>query len=285
MAVRTVVEAPGSRQGARRSLRVVKVVLQRDLIRFVHDVSRAVAMFLQAILWLFVVGGGFGGLMPADAGGIRLETAIFPGVVAMTVIVTSISSASSVVWDREFGFLREMLVAPVSRTSLVAGKVLSGTLLSAVQGAVLLVPAGLAGVPYHPLLMLELFALMTLAAFTLSAFGIMVATRVRGLESYLGVSQLAVMPLVFLSGALFPVGNLPGWLSALSLVNPLTYAVDPMRQAVFAYVDAPASVELMFNPGISWFGWTVPVALEIALVGGAGVLFAGLAVARFRKVD
>ncbi|WP_188193696.1 ABC transporter permease [Nonomuraea sp. SYSU D8015] len=284
MTVRTV-EAPVLPRGLRRDLRVIKVVLQRDLIRFVYDVSRALAMFLQAVLWLFVMGGGFGGLMPADSGGIRLETVMFPGVVAMTVIVTSISSASSVVWDREFGFLREMLVAPVGRTSIVIGKVLSGTVLATMQGAVLLALAGLAGVPYDLVLMAELLGLMLLAAFSLSAFGIMIASRVKGLEAYLGVSQLAVMPLVFLSGALFPTGTLPGWLSALSLVNPLSYTVDPMRQALFAHVDAPESVQLMFNPGISWYGWTVPVALEIALVAGSGLVFLYLAVARLRKID
>ncbi|SDH94343.1 ABC-2 type transport system permease protein [Sinosporangium album] len=270
--------------GVRHNARAVKVVLQRECIRFTHDVGRAVSMLFQALLWLFVIGGGFGSLLPAVPGGVALETVVFPGVLAMTVIVTSMSSASSIVWDREFGFLREMLVAPISRTALVTGKVLAGALLSCAQGVVLLALAGLAGVPYAPLLLLELAALMFLAAFAVSAFGVMLAAGVKQLESYMGVSQLAIMPMVFLSGALFPVGNLPAWLGFLTLVNPLTYTVDPMRQAVFRYVDAPADVEALVNPGVAWFGWTVPVWAEALLVAGAGLAFLGLATARFRRI-
>jgi len=189
------------------------------------------------------------------------------------------------VWDREFGFLREMLVAPVSRGAIVIGKCLGGALVATLQGIIILAMAGLVGVPYDPVLIVTLLAEMFLAAFTITAFGTTVAARMRNMQSFFGVMQMAIMPMMFLSGAMFPLSSLPAWLHVLTTVNPLTYAVDPMRQAVFAHLDVTPQVNAMLNPGVTWFGWQLPVVLELGLVAVAGAALLVTAIAQFRRAD
>ncbi|WDZ90876.1 ABC transporter permease [Nocardiopsis sp. HUAS JQ3] len=272
---------PTSPFGLGHDLRTVRVVLKRDLFRFVHDVSRGVAMLLQSVMWLFVIGVGFGSLIPRGEDDLPLTAVMFPGVVVMTVMGTAVSSAATIVTDREVGFLRGMLVAPAKRSALILGKILSGAVLATLQASIILAVAGLAGVPYAPGLMLTLFGLTFLVALTASAVGVLIAISVRGSEAFMGMAQLVISPLVLLSGAMFPIGNLPSWLTAITLVNPVTYVVDPMRQAVFAHLDTSPETEALFNPGITWFGWQIPWTAEVALVAGVGALLVWLTVVRF----
>ncbi|MBG0831025.1 ABC transporter permease [Planomonospora sp. ID67723] len=270
---------------AGHDLRAIKVVLHREMLRFVNDRTRMFSMLVQPVLWLFVMGTGFGSLAQGAIPGIDYRTFMYPGMIAMTVIMTAMFSAGSIVWDREFGFLREMLVAPVSRGAIVVGKCLGGALVAIGQGVVILALAGLVGVPYDPLLILTLLAEMFLAAFAITAFGVTLAARMKNMQTFFGLMQMAVMPMMFLSGAMFPLAGLPSWLHVLTTVNPLTYAVDPMRQAVFARLDVPPQVDATLNPGVSWFGWRVPVPLELGLVALIGAVLLGVAVAQFRRSD
>ena len=285
MATASVAPVRVAGTGLRHHARAVKVVLNRELIRSGRDGKHLAAMLMQALLWLFVMGTGLGSVAPVGADGTDMRTFLFPGVLAMSVILTAMMSAGSVVWDREFGFLREMLVAPVSRTAIVLGKVFGGALAATAQAMVILAFAGLVGVPYTPVLLAALVGDMFLAAFAVAAFGVMVAAHLRRMESFVGVSQMMLMPLLFVSGALFPIGNLPTWLQVVTQVNPLTYTVDPLRRTVFAYVDASPEAAAVFDPGISWGGWPVPVFVELLLVAGSGLVFLAVAVARFRRTD
>nr|BFE81089.1 hypothetical protein GCM10020093_036900 [Planobispora longispora] len=165
------------------------------------------------------------------------------------------------------------------------GKCLGGALVAVGQGVIILALAGAVGVPYDPLLMVTLLAEMFLAAFTITAFGVTLAARMKNMQTFFGLMQMAIMPMMFLSGAMFPLGNLPSWLHVLTTVNPLTYAVDPMRQAVFSRLDVPPHVDATLNPGVSWFGWQVPVALELGLVALIGAALLGVAVAQFRRSE
>lgn len=271
-------------RGLGHDLRVARVVLVRDLMRFLHDVGRAVAALLQGVMMLFVIGVGFGSLMPDAPAGVELTTVMFPGVIAMLVIGTAISSAGSVVSDREFGFLREILASPAKRSAIALGKVLGGAVLAVFQGSLILLMAGLAGIPYKPVLFLKLIGLMCVLALTTSALGVLTATLVRQPEAFMGISQLAITPLILLSGALFPIANLPAWLKTVAVVNPITYAVDPMRRAVFEQVETTPEAEALFNPGVTWFSWQVPGSVEVLMVGGAGLMFLVLAVHRFNKM-
>ncbi|MDA0636569.1 ABC transporter permease [Nonomuraea sp. MCN248] len=272
-------------RGTAHDLRAVKVVLHREMLRFLNDRTRMMSMLLQPVLWLFVMGTGLGSLVQASIPGVDFRTFMYPGMISMTVIMTGMFSAGSIVWDREFGFLREMLVAPVSRSAIVVGKCLGGAIVATGQGVVILAMAGLVGVPYSPALMLTLLAEMFLAAFTITAFGVMLAARMKNMQSFFGLMQMAIMPMLFLSGAMFPLANLPSWLHVLTVVNPMTYAVDPMRQAVFSHLDVPPEVNATLNPGVQWFGWQVPVPVELGLVAGLGLVLLAVGVAQFRRAD
>ncbi|GAA4202048.1 ABC transporter permease [Microbispora amethystogenes] len=280
-----VVRVSVPRAGGGHDLRAVKVVLHRELLRFANDRTRIVSSLVQPVLWLFVMGTGLGTLVRGSVPGVDFRTFMYPGMISMTVIMTAMFSAGSIVWDREFGFLREMLVAPVSRGAIVVGKCLGGAVVATLQGVIILALAGLVGVPYSPGLILTLLGEMFLAAFTITAFGVTLAARMRTMQSFFGVMQMAIMPMMFLSGAMFPLAGLPSWLHVLTTVNPLTYAVDPMRRAVFGHLDVPPQVDAMLNPGVSWFGHRLPVPLELGLVAAVGAVLLAVAVAQFRRTD
>ncbi|MBO4271388.1 ABC transporter permease [Microbispora triticiradicis] len=280
-----VVRVSVPRAGGGHDLRAVKVVLHRELLRFANDRTRIVSSLVQPVLWLFVMGAGLGTLVRGSVPGVDFRTFMYPGMISMTVIMTAMFSAGSIVWDREFGFLREMLVAPVGRGAIVVGKCLGGAVVATLQGVIILALAGLVGVPYSPGLILTLLGEMFLAAFTITAFGVTLAARMRTMQSFFGVMQMAIMPMMFLSGAMFPLAGLPSWLHVLTTVNPLTYAVDPMRRAVFGHLDVPPRVDAMLNPGVSWFGHRLPVVLELGLVAAVGAVLLAVAVAQFRRTD
>jgi ABC-2 type transport system permease protein len=272
--------------GLRHDLRAVGIVWRRELIRFRTDRLRAVTALIQPLLFLFVLGTGLGALAGRSLPpGISFKTFIFPGVLAMSVLFTAIFSAASIVWDREFGFLREILVAPVSRASIVIGKTLGGATIATFQGIIFLVLAGFAHVPYNPLLFITLIGELLLLSFTLTAFGVMMAARIKQFQAFMALTQMLVMPLFFLSGALYPLTGLPAWLSVLTRIDPLTYVVGPMRHAVFSHLTIDPAFEQRLSPGITWVGWAVPVGLSLGIVAIMGLTMTAIAVAEFRKTE
>ena len=273
-------------RSVRHDLRAVSIVWRRELIRFRTDRLRAVTSLVQPVLFLFVLGTGLSRLASRGlpAGG-DFRTFIYPGVLAMSVLFTSIFSAASIVWDREFGFLREMLVAPVRRWAIVVGKCLGGATVATFQGLIFLALAGVAHVPYNPLLLLTLVGELLLLSFTLTAFGVMMAARIKQIQAFMALTQLFVLPLFFLSGALYPLNGLPAWLTVLTRIDPLTYIVDPMRSAVFGHLAvSPLAVQTL-SPGITWFGWVVPLGLSLAMVAVMGAAMLAIAIAEFRKTE
>jgi ABC-2 type transport system permease protein len=275
-----------ARGGPRHELRAVRVVWHRDLLRFRTDRGRLVSSFAQPLLFLFVLGQGLGASIGGGSfGGAEYSTFLFPGVLATSVMFTAVFSAISIVWDRETGFLREMMVAPVSRTSIVLGKCLGGATVATLQSVVLLALAGLVGVPYVPAMLIGAVALLFLIAFAITAFGLVIAVRVQQIQTVMPRVQLLLSPLMFLSGAFFPVsGALPGWLHALALANPLTYGVDALRRLVLHYVDVPGGGAAGATV-LHWGSWPVPVWLDIAIVAGAGGLLLAVAALLFSRTD
>jgi ABC-2 type transport system permease protein len=272
-----------------RDLRAVSIVWRRELLRFRADRLRIVSSLVQPVLFLLVLGTGLSRLaghgMPP---GLSFSTFIYPGVLSMSVLFTALFSAGSIVWDREFGFLREMLVAPVSRAALVLGKCLGGATVATFQGLVILAMAGLVHVPYNPMLFLEVIGELLLLSFTLTAFGVTVAARITQMQAFMALNQMMVMPLFFLSGALYPLNGLPAWLTIVTRFDPLTYVVAPMRHAVFSHLGltpAAAAATAALDPGVTWGGWKVPDGLSLGLVAVLGVLLLGLAIAEFRKTE
>jgi ABC-2 type transport system permease protein len=268
----------------RDDARAVGVIWQREMIRFFRDRLRIATSLAQPILFLFVLGSGLSPLV-ASGQNFDFRTFMFPGIIAMTVLFTSVMSAMSIVWDREFGFMREILVAPVRRQAIVLGKCLGGTTVAGLQGTVMLALGGFVHVPYSPILIATLVVELFLLAFAMSAMGILVASRVQQMQSFGMVVQFLVMPLFFLSGAVFPLSHLPRWLTALTVVNPVSYGVDPMRHAVFQAASVPPGSSHALNPGIEWAGWRVPAGAELAVVALFGALMLIAAVAQFANPD
>jgi len=271
--------------GLRQDLRGVKVVWYRELLRFGQDRIRIVAFLVQPLLFLFVLGTGLSSLTSASTGGVNLKTFIFPGVLATSVLFTAMFSAASVVWDREFGFLREMLVAPVRRGSIILGKALGGATVATLQSVLILILAGAVGVPYDPAMLIALLGELFLLAFSLCAIGLVISARVQQMQAMMGVMQMLVLPLSFLSGALYPISNLPTWLKTLTLINPVTYAVHAIRTTVFDHLDAPAEALQKLNPPIEWFGWTVPPVVQLGVVIVLGAVMLAIATAEFNRPE
>ena len=270
----------------RSDLRAASIVWRREMIRFRRDRLRAVTSLIQPLLFLLVLGTGLSALAKNSLPpGVSFKSFIYPGVLAMSVMFTAIFSAASIVWDREFGFLREMLVAPVSRSAIVIGKILGGATIATFQGIIMLALAGLADVPYNPVLMLTLAGELFLLAFTLTSFGVMMAARIKQFQAFMALTQMLVMPLFFLSGALYPLSGLPAWLGVLTRIDPLTYIVGPMRHAVFTKLSMGPAFEQHLSPGVTWAGWVVPLGLSLGMVAIMGLGMTAVAIAEFRKTE
>jgi ABC-2 type transport system permease protein len=265
--------------------RAVKTVCRRELIRFAGNRAQIMMWLIQPLLFLFVLGSGLQSLSASATDGVDLKTFIFPGVLCFAVTFSGMLSAASLVWDRELGFLRELTIAPISRASIIGGKCLGGAIIAASQGAILLALAGLVGVPYDPVLILGLFGLLLLLAFTVTSFGLLVAVQIKQAQTFTSIMQLFVIPMVFLSGALYPVSGMPTWLRGLNRIDPLTYAVDPMRRLVFSHLDISESARETLDPGVTWWGWVLPAPLEAGLVLALGLAMLSLAIWRFSRTE
>jgi ABC-2 type transport system permease protein len=269
----------------RSEARAVRAVWWRELIRFADDPVRIGTVLVQPLLFLFVLAPGLQALAETSTEGVDLATFMFPGVICMAMWFSAMINAASLVMDRELGFLREMMVAPVRRSSIVLGKCLGGTTVATTQGVILLALAGLVHVPYDPLLLLGIFGLQLLIAFAVTTLGLMVATTVTQAQTFNSVMQMLVFPTVFLSGAMYPVSGLPSWLGAVNRLNPLTYAVDPMRRLVFDRLDISETARHALAPGVTWWGWQVPTLLEVAIVLALGLAMLAAAIFQFTRTE
>jgi ABC-2 type transport system permease protein len=222
------------------SYKAIYVIVLREFKRFFRQRGRLVVTISRPFLWLFIVGSGFTRLV-GGAAGVDYIQFILPGIVGMTILFSAVFSTISVVWDREFGFLREMLVAPVSRVTIVFGKLLSGTALSVFQGGALLFIAPFLGIKVGVGGYAAMLALMVLVALSITAFGLFVASFLTSLEGFNVIMNFIVLPMFFLSGALYPVAALPAPLRVFSYINPLSYGVD-----AFKHVLLPGNVSVEF---------------------------------------
>jgi ABC-2 type transport system permease protein len=276
-----IVRVSVPRRSTASELRAIRIVWHRELVRFRNDKMRMITSLVQPFLFLFVLGAGIGTLAKAGTHGVDFKTFIFPGILCMTVMFTAMFSAASIVWDREFGFLREMMVAPVRRSSIVIGKVLGGATVATFQGLIVLALAWSVHIPYSVGLIAGVIGIQLLLAFAITSFGIMVAIRIKQMQSFMGVMQMIVMPMYFISGAMFPASGLPAWLTVLNRIDPLAYAVDPMRRLVFSQLTISPVARHVLDPGLTWWGWKMPAVLECAVILLLGVVMLGIAIWRF----
>ncbi len=264
--------------------RATWVVTRRELLRFKNDRARMAAMLLQPLLFIFVMGTGLGSIV--DTGGdISFPTFLFPGVLATSVLFTAAFAGVSLVWDREFGFLREMMVAPISRASIIWGKCLGGAIVATGQSLILLALVGTVGIPYDPVLLVALTGCLFLGSLFLTALGVLLSTRIKTIQGVMPMLQLLITPMMFLSGSLFPLGGLPTWLSVVTRLNPLTYVVQPMRHLVLQHLDLTAAEEARLLPAITWGGWVVPVGVQLLTVAVITLGLVALAARLFRTTE
>jgi len=213
-------------------LRKIYGLWHREVLRYWREKSRILSSLILPLLWLVVFGSGLRGI--ELSGAINYQTYIFPGILGMTLLFTSVFSGVSVIWDREFGFLKEILVAPVSRTTIVIGKALGSGTSALIQGALLLPLSYLVGVHLSPISFVILLPTMVLISIGLVSVGLLIASLMTSMEGFNFIMSLVIMPMFFTSGALFPLTSAPAWLRGFSYINPLTYGVDVLRWASFS---------------------------------------------------
>jgi ABC-2 type transport system permease protein len=251
------------------------VIAYRELVRFAQERARIVSSFGTPLLFLLIFGAGFNRIVGNLTPGVDFVMFIFPGIIAMTVLMTSVFSGLSVVWDREFGFLKEVLVAPLSRVGIVLGKAVGGSTVAAIQACIMLVLAPLLGIKLTPLLVLQVIPVLIIISLSLSGLGILVASRMRSQQGFHVIVQLIVFPLIFLSGVFFPVNNVPVWLQIISKANPLTYGVDAIRQLFLGDNLAAANATINSNMpviGVTVFGHTMSVIEEVIVIVVLGTI-------------
>ena len=256
------------------NLRGVYTIWYRDILRFWHDKLRMIGSITLPLLFLVVFGSGLSSRMGFLGPGIDFTKFIFPGIIGMTVLMSSFMAGVSVVWDREFGFLKEVLVAPISRFSVAVGKALGAATVAMLQGIVILLFAPLIGISFSALTVLALLPLMFLLAASMGSLGILLATRIRSMEAFQAVMQMLMFPMVFLSGVFFPVEELPVWMGVLVKINPATYGIAPLRQVVLG-----KSLDSSFS--ISVLGHTMSIWDNVAVLAVFGVTMISLAVWSF----
>jgi ABC-2 type transport system permease protein len=279
------VSVPAIRQRGRRSAawsnaRAVYIIWYRDLLRYSRERAQVVASLAQPLLYLVIFGTGLsaaiGGSRFGGAGG-SYQTFIYPGIIGMTILFTSIFGAMSVVWDREFGFLKEVLVAPIDRSAVAIGKTLGGATRAMIQGLLLLVLAPIIGVALSVGSVVGIVLLAFVLAFALSALGVAVASRMRSMQGFQVVMNFLMLPMFFLSGALFPLSGLPDWMTVLTRLDPASYGMDALRRTVLG----PSADPL----GLTLFGQLLPVWLEALIMVAFGLVLLGVAVRNFQVRD
>jgi len=255
--------------------RTIWVIAYRELLRFVQDKPRMVSSFSMPIIFLIIFGAGFGRLIGQMMPGVNYIQFMYPGILAMTVLMTSVMSGVSIVWDREFGFLKEVLVSPLSRSGVLAGKAVGAATIAIIQGAIMLVLAPIVNVPINLGTVLALLPLLLILSLALSGLGLLIGARMRSQQGFQIVMQLVIFPIMFLSGIFFPISGVAPWLEVLSKLNPVTYGIDAIRQ-VFLGTEVA---------GVTVFGHTMGIVDSAIVVAMVGVVFLTIAIWAFNKQE
>jgi ABC-2 type transport system permease protein len=257
------------------ALQVTYAIWLREVKLFLREPVRLVAMIGQPLLYLLIVGQGIAsGLTLRHApDGVGYLLFIYPGIIGMSVLFTSMFSAISIIWDREFGFLKEVLVSPAPRWAVAVGKVLGGATVAMMQSIVLIALGPLMGVAPSVVLVLELLLLCFLISVAITSLGVAIAARMRSMQGFQMIMNFLVMPMYFLSGAMFPVETAPPWMRVLMTLDPLTYGVRALRGVVWS------------GAGVSVPATDISPALNVSILGAAALLSATLAAVIFSTAD
>ncbi|MCH8329375.1 MAG: ABC transporter permease [Nanoarchaeota archaeon] len=231
-------------------MKKIYIIWLRELKKYSRSKSRIIGSLGMPTLFLVVLGFGLNPLLDVENG--NYLNFIFPGILAMTVLFTSMFSGISVIWDKQFGFMKEMLVAPVSRTKIMIGKTLGGATTAVFQGFLIFFISLLIGVRIHSLAGFFIaLAFMILIGIAFTALGLAFASRMEDMQAFPLVMNFVLMPLFFLSGALFPLDSAPKILKIIALFNPLTYGVDALRFGLVGISQMPLWIDFVVMAGFA----------------------------------
>jgi ABC-2 type transport system permease protein len=217
-------------------IRTIYILWLRQLKRYVRSRSRIIGSLGQPLLFLVALGYGFGPIFQKAGQGNYLEF-LAPGVIAMSILFTAIFSGMEIIWDKQFGFLKETLVAPVSRLNIMIGRTLGGATVATLQGIIVFFISIAAGFrPTNIAFLPVAFLVMALTALLFTAMGTAIASLLEDMQGFQMIMNFLVMPIFFLSGALFPLAGLPGSIVTIASLNPLTFGVDGLRGALVGQV-------------------------------------------------
>ncbi|KKR47247.1 MAG: ABC-2 type transporter [Parcubacteria group bacterium GW2011_GWB1_40_14] len=242
----------------------IYIIWYRELLRFWRNKMRVLTGFSFPLLWLLIFGNGISASLSLPIPGVKFVQFLFPGIIAQYLIFTGMFSAISILQDREFGFLKEILVSPISRTAIALGKILGGATTSSLQVLPILFLGPLVGVNLTVKMILLLIPAIILLAIALSSIGVAITARMKSLDAGQYIFQFLAFPLVMLSGAVFPLHNLPVWLNLLTKINPISYAVDILRKIVFENSNLPPQAIESLSPTIN--GHVVAIHHELLIV-------------------
>ncbi len=242
-------------------MRVIYILWLRELKKYLRSRTQIIASLGSPIMYLGVLGFGLGPIFRKADEGSYLQF-MAPGVIGMTVLFTSMFSGMALLWDRQFGFLKETLVAPVPRLWIMMGRTLGGATVSIIQGLVIFVMCFVAGFSVVPLAIL----FMALIAIVFAALGTVIGSSLKDMQGFQLVMNILVMPIFFLSGTLYPLNNLPKALALLTRIDPLTYGVDGVRTVL---------------TGVTHFG----LAVDAAVLVGVAILLLSAGAWRFSKIE
>ncbi|MDD5616228.1 MAG: ABC transporter permease [Candidatus Methanoperedens sp.] len=222
----------------------------REAKIYMREKERVISSIVSPLLWIFAFGAGVGSTVETVQG-YSYQIFIYPGVVVMTVLFASLFYGVYIIWDRKLDFLKEVLVAPVSRASVFAGKALGGATDSMIQVVFLLIIGLFISVPLTPIVIIKAFLMLLLISIAMVSIGLVIGANLKSPEGFTLVINFVMWPMFFFSGALFPVSNLSGWLSAVTFINPLTYGVDAVRGIILGTHQFPifldVAVMLLFS--------------------------------------
>lgn len=265
-------------------LKSIYVLWYREFLHYWRDRVRVAASIMMPIGFL-IFGSGLSsivGKFTSEVMGpqVNLVQFLFPGVLGLSVFFVAIFSGVSVIWDREFGFLKEILVAPISRTAVALGRIAGGATIAMIQGSILLVIAPFIGLHLTFFIFIKLWLLMLLIAFALTAFGVLIGCLTRTTEAHQMISYSLIAPMALLSGAYFPLKNLPFWMDFLVRVNPFTYAIDALRQTILHFSQITVGINIFGKP-IIFLG----IFGDILIVLIFGVVMTELAIWAFSRLE
>ena len=213
----------------------------REFKVFLREKSRIISSLFTPLLWIVVFGGGLGSSV--SLGGTNYQVFIFPGILTMTILFSSIFFGLYIVWDKKIDFFKEVLVAPLSRLTIFAGKTLGGCTDALIQGSLMLAFGVILGISYSVQMVVQTMIFMLVLAAAVVSIGLIIGSFMESPEGFNLIVSFLVFPLFFLSGALFPIDNLPSWLRAFTTLNPVTYAVDGMRGVMLGMSTFPVMMD------------------------------------------